>query len=154
MTESRILYDQKCPFIFQGFRPPPKLTISQWADEHGVVVHGAEKGGKWKTRPYQVAIMDAYIQPEIEWIIVRKSARIGWTSILGHVIGYHIDQNPCSQLMVQPTIDDASNWSKEDLQPIIRFAKLCQYFVAHCTNNACAWVIIFVDPMPKAHETK
>ena len=63
--------------------------------------------------------MDAYIQPEIEWIIVRKSARIGWTSILGHVIGYHIDQNPCSQLMVQPTIDDASNWSKEDLQPVI-----------------------------------
>jgi len=63
--------------------------------------------------------MDAYVQPEVEWIVVKKSARIGWTSILGHVIGYHIDQNPCSQLMVQPTIDDASNWSKEDLQPVI-----------------------------------
>jgi phage terminase large subunit GpA-like protein len=63
--------------------------------------------------------MDAYNQPEIEWIIVKKSARIGWTSILGHVIGYHIDQNPCSQLIVQPTLDDASSWSKEDLQPII-----------------------------------
>ncbi len=48
-----------------------------------------------------------------------KSARIGWTKILGHVMGYHIHQDSCSLLMVQPTIEDAEGYSKEEIQPMV-----------------------------------
>ena len=38
---------------------------------------------------------------------------------MGHVIGYYIHQDPSPQMMVQPTIDDAQSWSKEDLTPVL-----------------------------------
>lgn len=49
----------------------------------------------------------------------QKSARLGWTQILCQVIGYHMDQDPCSMLAVQPSIDDAENWSKEHIAEML-----------------------------------
>lgn len=105
--------------IWRNAKPPPKLTGSQWADEYGVVVNGPAAGSRWVTRPPQKAILDAFTHPAIEVIVNKKSARIGWTSITGHVIGYNIHQYPSPIAMVQPTIEDGNNWSKEDLQPLI-----------------------------------
>lgn len=63
--------------------------------------------------------MDAFSAEEVETVTIKKSARIGYTKIIGHVVGYHIHQDPCSMLIVQPTIDDAEGYSKEELQPTI-----------------------------------
>lgn len=63
--------------------------------------------------------MDAFVHPMVETVTAKKSARIGWTKIIGHVVGYHIHMDPCSQLIVQPTIEDAEGWSKEELTPMI-----------------------------------
>jgi phage terminase large subunit GpA-like protein len=62
-------------------------------------------------------MMDSFCQPEVEKVTILKSARIGYTKIIGHVVGYHIHQDPCSVLIVQPTIDDAEGYSKEEIQP-------------------------------------
>lgn len=100
--------------------PPPDLTISEWANEYGVLsAESSAEPGRWHTYSYQAAMMDAFVTPEIERIVVMKSARIGWTKILGHVIGYHIHLDSCSMLIVQPTIEDAEGWSKEELTPMI-----------------------------------
>lgn len=104
----------------RGFRPRPDITPSEWADEHGVLsAESSAEPGEWRTYSYQKAIMDAFIHPMVETVVVKKSARIGWTKILGHIIGYHIHLEPCSLLVVQPTIDDAQGWSKEEFQPMI-----------------------------------
>jgi len=63
--------------------------------------------------------MDAFCQPEVEEVVCLKSKRIGWTKIIGHVLGYHIHQDPASVLIVQPTIADAEGYSKEEIQPTI-----------------------------------
>lgn len=103
-----------------GFRPPPDLTISEWADQYGVLsAESSSEPGRWRTYSYQAAMMDAFVQPEVERVIVLKSARIGWTKIVGHVIGYHIHLDACPILVVQPTIEDAEGWSKEELNPMI-----------------------------------
>lgn len=93
------------------------MTVSEWADLYAKIPQGAEPGA-WRTLPYQRAIMDAFSEPQIARIVVQKSKQVGWTSILGHVIGYHIHQDPCSILLVQPTIEDAEGYSKEDLVPM------------------------------------
>lgn len=100
--------------------PPPSLTPSQWADTYFKLpaVSSAESG-QWTTYPYQRAIIDAFTCPEVEEVDCKKSKRIGWTKILGIIIGYHIHQDPSSMLVVQPTISDGEGWSKEELQPTI-----------------------------------
>ena len=97
---------------------PPKRTVSQWADEFGVLTTGADVGS-WKSLPYQIAIMDAISHPLVEEVSFIKSARLGWTEILKHAMGYYIDQDPCSTLFAQPTIDDAKEFSKEIIQPFL-----------------------------------
>jgi phage terminase large subunit GpA-like protein len=107
--------------FFESMRPPKKLSLSEWADSHAVLsAESSAEAGRWHTLPYQKGMMDAFTDPTIEEVWVQKSARVGFTKILNHVIGYHIHQDPCSIMLVQPTIEDAEGYSKEEIAPMIR----------------------------------
>ena len=68
-----------------GFRPPEKLTLSQWADSFAFLsAESSAEAGRWHTLPYQKGIMDAITDPRVEQITVMKSARVGYTKILNH----------------------------------------------------------------------
>ncbi len=104
-----------------GLRPPPRLTLSEWADEHfRLSSESAASAGRWKTLPYQKGIMDAITDPKVTHISVMKSARVGYTLVLSAAVGYFIHQAPCSILLVQPTVDDAKGFSKETIAPMLR----------------------------------
>lgn len=107
--------------FFQSLKPPAKLTLSEWADRYAVLsAESSAEAGRWKTLPYQKGIMDAFTDPLVEQITVIKSARVGYTKILNHAMAYHIHQDPCSIMMVQPTIEDAEGYSKEEIAPMLR----------------------------------
>lgn len=104
-----------------NLKPPEKLTLSQWADQNAVLsVESSAEAGRWKTLPYQIGIQDAFTDPDIEQVSIKKSARVGYTKMLNNFIGYHIDQDPCAIMMVQPTIEDAEGYSKEEIAPMLR----------------------------------
>lgn len=106
---------------FKTWQPPPELTLSQWADEKFYLSpESSAEPGKWRTYPYQRGPMDAMTDPRIERVTFRKSARVGYTKMVNIAIGYHIEQDPCPQLVVQPTIDDAQGYSKDEIAPMIR----------------------------------
>jgi phage terminase large subunit GpA-like protein len=95
---------------FLAFRPPEKLTLSQWAQKFArLSLESSSEGGRWKSIPYQVGMMDAMTDPDIEQVTVMKSARVGYTKMLNHLIGYHVHQDPCNIMIVQPTLDDCCN---------------------------------------------
>jgi phage terminase large subunit GpA-like protein len=107
--------------FFAQLRPPPKLTLSEWADKFATLsAESSAESGRWHTLPYQKGIMDAITDPKIEQVTVQKSARVGYTKIINHVIGYHVHQDPCSIMIVQPTIEDAEGYSKEEIAPMLR----------------------------------
>jgi len=59
--------------------------------------------------------------PMNPWKIVEmKSGRTGFTSILENAIGYHMDEDPCPIMMVQPTVEDGREWSKDSLNALLR----------------------------------
>ena len=63
-----------------AWRPPPKLSLSEWADRYyRLSAESAAEPGPWKTLPYQRGIMDAITDPRVEQISVMKSARVGFT---------------------------------------------------------------------------
>lgn len=64
--------------------------------------------------------MDAVNDPRVREVVVMKSAQVGWTEILGNVVGYHIDRDPAPILMIQPTLEMAEAWSKDRLAPMVR----------------------------------
>lgn len=104
-----------------AFKPPKKLSLSEWADEHAFLsAESSAEGGRWRTLPYQKGIMDAISDPAIEQVTVMKSARVGYSKILNHVIGYYIHQDPAPIMLVQPTIEDAQGYSKEEIAPMLR----------------------------------
>ena len=106
---------------YLAFKPPKKMTLSEWADSHAYLSsESSAEGGRWHTLPYQKGIMDAVTDPKIEQITVMKSARVGYSKILNHVAAFHIHQDPCPIMIVQPTIEDAQGYSKEEIAPMLR----------------------------------
>lgn len=64
--------------------------------------------------------MDAPAEAANEEVVVMKSAQVGWTEILGNIVGYFIDQDAAPQMVLQPTLDMAEAWSKDRLAPMVR----------------------------------
>jgi phage terminase large subunit GpA-like protein len=105
----------------EAWRPPRHMTLSEWADENFYLsAESAAQPGRWRTLPYQRGIMDAITDPEVEQVSVMKSARIGYTLMMSAAIGYFMQHDPSSMLVVQPTVDDAKNFSKETIATMLR----------------------------------
>ncbi|MFF5994836.1 phage terminase large subunit family protein [Lysinibacillus sp. KU-BSD001] len=103
--------------------PPPKLTVSQWADENRVLSkESSAEHGKWNTdrAPYQREIMDSINDPNYEEIVVMSSAQVGKSEIINNIIGYHIDYDPAPMLLMQPTLEMAEAYSKDRIAAMIR----------------------------------
>jgi phage terminase large subunit GpA-like protein len=106
------------------YRPPPELTVSQWADrERFLSPESSAEPGRWRTSrvPYLREIMDAVNDPAIKKIVVIKSSQVGFTQgVLSNMLGYFIDQDPAPVLVIQPTLEMAEAWSRDFLAPMIR----------------------------------
>ena len=105
----------------RAWRPPPRLTLSEWADAHFYLsAESSAQAGRWSTLPYQREWMDSITDPKVTHVTVMKSARVGYTKVMNAAVGYYIDQAPCPILVVEPTVDDAKGYSKEEIAPMLR----------------------------------
>jgi len=97
-------------------RPPPKLTVSSWADStRKLDSQTSSESGQWYTSraEYQRGIMDACSDPKVKEVVVMAGAQLGKSEALLNIIGYHIDHDPCPILMLQPTESMAQAFSKD-----------------------------------------
>lgn len=109
--------------VLKRWAPPPRLTVSEWADRYRrLSPEASAEPGPWVTAraPYQREIMDAACDPRIETVCIMSSAQVGKTEIINNIVGYHIDQDPCPMLVIQPILDIAKSWSKDRLAPMLR----------------------------------
>ncbi|MBI1207892.1 MAG: phage terminase large subunit family protein [Azospirillum sp.] len=97
-----------------ALRPPPRLSLSEWAEQHARLPDGS----RFHPHPYQRAILDAMVDPEVERITVMKSARVGYTQMLSAAIGFFAAQQPSKIMVVQPTTEDAEDYSKDTIDPM------------------------------------
>lgn len=104
-----------------SWRPPVRMDLDAWAEARFYLsAESAAEPGRWRSIPYQRAILNAFTDPTVSQVSVMKSARVGWTKILNAVVGYHMDMDPCPIMVVQPTIEDAEGYSKEEVAPMLR----------------------------------
>lgn len=65
-------------------------------------------------------MMDAVTDPLVTTVTVMKSARVGYTKVLDNVVGYFIEQDPSPILVVQPRVEDAEDYSRTEIAPMLR----------------------------------
>lgn len=109
--------------IGQSFSPPPKLTVSEWADAERVLSSEASsEPGKWKTKRVEPSrgVMDAFSDPEVEMISCMVAAQTFKSEALLNIAGYHVDLDPCPMLILQPTLQMAEAFSKDRLATMCR----------------------------------
>lgn len=93
------------------------MPLSAWMAENSRL----DDGSKFRAFPFQNEIADAFTDPETAQISVCKSSRIGYSTIVQGYVGYSISADPRRLLIYQPTIDDAENYSKDDLEPVLQW---------------------------------
>ena len=104
-------------------RPPPELTISDWADQNRRLSSEASaEPGQWRTSraEYQRGIMEAISDAGVEIVVIMSSSQIGKSECLLNCVGYHVDQDPAPIMVVMPTERDAETWSKDRFSPMAR----------------------------------
>ena len=109
--------------IAQTLAPPPKYTVSEWADNYRKLSSEASaEPGQWNTSraEYQRGIMDALNEAETETVVVMTSAQVGKTEIILNAIGYYMDYDPAPIMALQPTLAMAETFSKDRLSPMLR----------------------------------
>lgn len=95
-----------------ALRPPVSMPTAEWIEANMVLPSNASATpGKVKLWAYQRGICDALDDPEIERISVLKSARVGYTALLTGIIAAAVATDPQPILAVQPTSDDARDYS-------------------------------------------
>ncbi|VVE29589.1 terminase [Pandoraea eparura] len=105
----------------ENLLPPPKLTLSQWAERYAVLSRETSaQTGRFRAFGYQRGMLDAVTDPSVEKISVMKSARVGYTKLMDHAVGYFIHQDPSPILVVQPRVEDAESYSKTEIAPMLR----------------------------------
>jgi phage terminase large subunit GpA-like protein len=102
-------------------QPPPKLSLSEWADRHfRLSAESAAVAGQWSTLPYQREILDSFSDPTVDTVVWMKSARVGATKLFNITVAYHMAQDPTTILVVQPAVEDAEGYSKDEVAPMLR----------------------------------
>lgn len=108
---------------FAQLRPPPNLTLSQWADSERILsIESSSEPGRWHTErvPYMREVMDAISDVQQSKIVIVKAAQVAATESILNAIGYYITQDPTTMLAVLPTLEAAQSWSKDKLAPMLR----------------------------------
>ena len=119
-------------------KPPPHLTISQWADKFRYLsTESSSEAGKFETSRaiFQKEIMDSINDPANQEVVVMSCSQVGKTEMLLNAIGYYIAYAPAPILMVQPTLEMARAWSQDRLAPMIRDSIILQDRVAEVKSK-------------------
>lgn len=109
--------------IIEKLKPPPKLTLSQWADKYRMLnAKASAMPGPWRTdnAPWLREIMDAMSDPRIRKVVVMCCAQVGKTDgIILNAAGYNMHYAPGPMMIMEPTIEMAEALSKDRLTPMI-----------------------------------
>lgn len=117
--------------VMEAWRVPPQIGGTEWAQKNFVLSseYAGSAAGRFRPIPYQVEILDAFVDPLIPEVYVLKSSRVGYTIMLQAAMGYWMKQQPMRQLMVQPTDADAKDFSKDHVGPMLRDIPVLQGLV-------------------------
>lgn len=99
---------------------PPDITISEWAEANLQLRKGtSSRPGPLRIETFQREILDAICDPMVKVVTFMKPTQVGWSTLLNAITGYYIDADPSPILFIQPGKQDAEQYSKKRIAPLI-----------------------------------
>ena len=74
--------------------------------------------------------MNAVNDPKVRQITIMGSSQIAKTQILMNIIGYFIAYDPCHIMLMEPTDQDARDFSNQKLEPMIQDTEILRQKVS------------------------
>ena len=109
--------DHVAESLLAGLRPPPDMTISQWAEKNRILAGSASsEPGRWSNSrtPYLVEIMDELSpQSSATDVVFMKGSQIGGTEVLINTALYYIKHCPSPIGQFQTTEQTAKRFLKQ-----------------------------------------
>ncbi len=119
--------------LTKGLRPPPDLTVSEWADANrSLSGKGSAEPGPFRTArtPYLQLPMDLMgVFSPAETVVLMFGAQLGKTEASMSVLGYTIDVAPGPILYVSPTVELAKRTSRQRIEPLIAESRVLRGLV-------------------------
>ncbi len=109
-----------------AFRPPPKMTVTEWADERRILPTGYSRmPGQWSTdvTPYLAGPMNAYGNIHIRHIVLCFGTQLGKSEVIFNILLYIIDLDPYATLFVYPREEDAKSIGRGRLRQTMLASK-------------------------------
>lgn len=108
--------------VRQICKPPDRLTVSSWAERNRILEESNAEPGRWRNEktPYLAGVMDSFNDPEVEVIVFVAGAQVGKTECGLNCLGYIIDQDPGTTLIVYPSELQANKVMSHRIHPMIR----------------------------------
>ncbi len=105
-----------------ALRPPRNISVSDWADENRILNRSSSAmPGPWRTKrtPYLREPMDAFKLSYVRSLVLCFGTQLGKTELELNLLGYCIDQEPSSALVVYPTDELGKSVVKNRIIPMI-----------------------------------
>lgn len=104
-----------------AFAAQEPVTLEWWARENFYLsAESSYVEQSWTPWPFQRAMMAVMSNDDVSFVDIKKSARVGYTKILLALIGYNAEHRRRNQALWQPTDDDAEDFVKSELEPMLR----------------------------------
>ena len=102
-----------------------RKSVSEWADEYRQLPLESSEPGQWKTArvPYMREVMDCFTDSRINRIVVKSASQVSKSECLLNIVGRMAQLEPCSIMIIQPTLSDAEDFSKARLSRMIQDTK-------------------------------
>lgn len=108
-------------------QPKPRLNIWQWAEKYRYVAKGVsaktlECPRLYSTAdaPHQKKMLEAPTDPAVHTTVyIGASQVMGKTEVFNNILGYHMDWEPRSAVVMYPQLDAAEKYSKKKFTPMV-----------------------------------
>lgn len=107
--------------VYNHYDPPPDISVSEWAIQNRVLPKGTtSRPGPFRPEKFQIEMMDVVLDPLVHEVVIQKSTQVGYSdAVLNNICGYFIDADPKPIMLVQPTIDNAKDYGKKRITPML-----------------------------------
>lgn len=118
--------------VLAWFVPPPDLRPSEWAEQSVYIPIGNAVPGliRFDNAPYQREPLDMTADPDCHRITLQWGAQVGKTMVGLCAQAYRIEQNPVSQIMMQPSQGDLQTWLETKFNPLVDANEKLQRLIA------------------------
>ena len=135
------------PFA-EAVRPPPKLSVCEFADREIILPTGSGDPGPYRTAktPYVREVGDCLsIGSPYHTVVVKKSAQTGFTQLAVNWLAYTIVLDPSPFLFVEPTDTDCQRLSRTKIAPAIESCAALRSRVATSRSKRGSNTLLFKE---------